>query len=83
MLLAISAVMPLTAWRYLKALPNLGLLFNVASRGGHCRKATYVCEAASREEGRDFSAFLSWFGFTCFSLWTWGGCEVRIPWGHL
>lgn len=51
MLLAISAVMPLTEWRYLKALPSLGLLFNVASRGGSCRKDAYVCEAATGSEG--------------------------------
>lgn len=43
--------MPLTEWRYLKALPNLGLLFNVSSRGGSCRRDTYVCQAAAGRKG--------------------------------
>lgn len=44
--------MPLTEWRYLKALPNLGLLFNVTSRGGSCRRDTCVCHAAAERKGK-------------------------------
>lgn len=43
--------MPLTEWRYLKALPNLGLLFNVTSRGESCRRDTCVCQAAAGRKG--------------------------------
>lgn len=44
-----------------EGLANLGLLFNVASRGGSCRKAVYVCEAAGG--GKE--------GFLCFLLVVW------------